>query len=978
MTATRVFEIERNLLPMRRRMLGTTAGLALLSLAGVAQAQQAAAPIQLASAATEATATESAAIDGTEAIVVTGSRITRDGYDAPTPVSVIGLKEIKAESPANIADFVNTLPSVRGSSTAANSSGSLSNGIAGIASINLRALGAQRTLVLLDGQRSVASSTGGIVDVNTFPQALIKQVDVVTGGASSAYGSDAVSGVVNFILDKEFKGLKAEYEYGVTTYGDAPNHKISLTAGIPFAEGRGHILLSGEYFNQQGVDTIDRDWNNAGYFQIDNPAYTATNGLPARLVQAGIGPGQFTPGGLISTGVLKGTYFGQITNGQASINQLTFGPTNGQWMVGGDYLITRVGHLSSNSLVPNEERSSAFGRLSYELSPAITLYGQMAYSRYVGQSFYQQTPSTGVVIKSDNAFVPTAFKATLAANKLSSFTIGTSNAGIPAAGSDNIREVSRYVIGANGGFGMVGKEWTWDAYYQLGVAKTKEGLTNTWNNARMALAQDAVVAGAGNGAGVPAGTIVCRSTLTSPSNGCVPIDRIGVGGITDAALNYIFNNGNQPLRAQTLKQDVAEVNLSTNELFDNWSGPVSFAIGAGYRKESVTGYVDPIFNSGWLYGNYLVTAGSYNVKEVYGETVFPIFKGMDFNGAVRLTDYSTSGSVVTWKTGLTWQVIDDFKLRGTVSRDIRAPNLGELFAPGTARTNTVNVPLPGGAQRTDQFTEKTTGNPLLDPEVAKTYGLGVVFTPSFLPGFAASADYFDIKLKGAIGTVTAQTTTTLCYEQANQAFCNNIQTDATGRITGITLIPFNFAAQTVRGLDLEASYRMPVGPGNLSLRALATHYISNKTDNGIDFPFEGAGVNAGANATPSWNYRVTANYDLEHLGFNLTGRGLSGGVYDNSFIECTSACPVSTVKNRTINNNHIPGAFYLDASVTYRFEVKSAKMEAFFYIRNLFNTDPVLVGNGPTGNNTPAYPQTNRNIYDVLGRVFRMGVRMAI
>ena len=959
---------------LRLRMLGSTAALALFA-AGTAQAQQPTPAIELASADVVAT-TDST--DTAGAIIVTGSRIARNGYDAPTPVSVIGLKELQAEAPANIADFVNTLPSVRGSSTAANSSGSLSNGIAGIASINLRALGANRTLVLLDGQRSVASSTGGIVDVNTFPQALIKQVDVVTGGASSAYGSDAVSGVVNFILDKEFTGLKAEYEYGVTTYGDAPNHKISLSAGIPFAEGRGHVLLSGEYFDQQGVDTIDRDWNNAGYFQIDNPAYTTTNGLPARLVQGGIGPGQFSPGGLISSGVLKGTYFGQITNGQASVNQLSFGPTNGQWMVGGDYLITRVGHLGSNSLVPNEKRASAFGRLSYELSPAITLFGQMAYSRYEGQSFYQQTPSTGVVIKADNAYVPAAFKTTLAANTMSSFTIGTSNAGVPAAGSDNIREVSRYVIGANGSFGLIGKDWTWDAYYQLGVSKTKEGLTNTWNNARMALAQDAVVAGAGNAAGIAAGTIVCRSTLTSPTNGCVPINRIGVGGITDAALSYIFNGGNEPLRAQTLKQDVAEFNIATNELFDNWAGPVSLAFGGGYRKESVTGSVDPQFNSGWLYGNYLVTAGSYNVKEIYGETVFPVFEGMDFNGAVRLTDYSTSGRVTTWKAGLTWQIIEDLKLRGTVSRDIRAPNLGELFAPGTARTNTVNVPLPGGTQRTDQFTEKTTGNPLLNPEVAKTYGVGAVFTPRFLPGFAASADFYDIKLAGAIGTVTAQTTTTLCYEQSNTAFCNNIQTDSAGRITGITLIPFNFAAQTLRGIDLEASYRVAAGPGNLSLRALATHYISNKTNNGIDFPFEGAGVNTGTSATPNWNYRLTANYDLEHLGFNLTGRGLSGGVYDNSYIECQTGCPVSTVKNRTINNNHIAGAFYLDASATYRFAMRSAKLEAFVAIRNLLNTDPVLVGNGPTGNNTPAYPQTNRNLYDTLGRVFRMGVRLAI
>ena len=179
-------------------------------------------------------------------LVVTGSRIVRDGYDAPQPVNVLGTEEIKAEAPANIADFVNTLPSVKGSSTAASSSGSLSNGAAGISALNLRALGTGRTLVLLDGQRSVVSASTGQVDTNTFPQSLIDRVEVVTGGASSAYGSDAVGGVVNFILDKDYTGVKVTSEYGETTYNDNQNWKFNLTAGAPFAGGKGHVLFSAE------------------------------------------------------------------------------------------------------------------------------------------------------------------------------------------------------------------------------------------------------------------------------------------------------------------------------------------------------------------------------------------------------------------------------------------------------------------------------------------------------------------------------------------------------------------------------------------------------------------------------------------------------------------------------------------------------------------------------------------------------------
>lgn len=964
--------------------------------AGPAVAQQVEPPATLTPVATAPDlAPEPQAPEGDDQIVVTGSRIARDGFSAPTPVAVISAKELETESPANVADFVNTLPSVRGSSTAANSSGSLSNGLAGIASVNLRSLGATRTLVLFDGQRSVASATSGVVDVNTFPQGLIERIEVVTGGASSAYGSDAVSGVINFILDHDFQGIKGDYEYGVTTYGDGPNHKVSLTAGTGFAGGRGHIVVSGEAFTQKGQHTIDRDWNQAGFFQIDNPAYVAGNGLPARLVQAGIGTSQFTQGGLISTGPFRGTYFGSIGPAGASLNQLNFGAVNGQWMVGGDYRITRDGHLGSNTLIPDEDRYSLYGRAEYEVADGAKLFVSGSFAHYEGLSYYQQTPSTGVTIQVApsaanggliNAYLPQAFvdrvnayNATPGNTRVNTVAIGTSNIGIPAQGSNNVRDVYRVVGGGEGSFDLLGREWSWDAYVQYSAAEVHEQLINTWNTARLALATDAVRAPAGNAAGIAAGTIVCRSTLTSPSNGCVPINRIGVGGITQAALDYIFTD-EQPLREQKLEQTVSALNFSTKNLFENWQGPVSIAFGAEARAESVRGSVDPKFNSGWIYGNYLVTDGKYTVYEGYIEAVFPLFKGADLNGAYRLTNYSTSGSVSTWKVGLTWQPIDDIRLRGTVSRDIRAPNLGELFAPGTARTNTVNVPLTGGGQRADQFLEQTVGNPRLDPEVAKTYGIGAVLTPGFLPGFAASVDYYNIDLQGAISNYTAQTTVNLCYEQSIQDACANITTTAGvgvtpagAAITGIKLIPFNFVGIRTEGLDFEASYRRPLGAGQLTLRALATHYISLYTDNGVDFPTEAAGQNSGN--VPNWTYRLTAQYDQGPLGLQITGRGLSDGVYDNSFIECQTGCPVSTVKNRTINDNHIDGAFYVDLAANYAFKVKDVGFQAFLSIRNLFDVDPVLVGNGPTGNNTPAYPQTNRNLYDFLGRVYRVGLR---
>jgi iron complex outermembrane receptor protein len=923
-------------------------------------------------------------------IVVTGSRIVRDGYSSPTPVTVLGAADIAAQAPANISDFVNQLPAIAGSGTAATSSGSLSNGIAGVNSISLRGLGAGRTLVLLDGQRSVASTVGGVVDINTFPQDLVERVEVVTGGASAQYGSDAVGGVVNFVLNKSFTGLKLSADQGLSTYGDGHNYRVTASAGLSLLDDRLHVLLNGEYFRQEPVTTIDRSFNDSGYFQINNPAYTATNGQPQRLVGAGVGPATYTAGGLISAGPLRGTYF--LGDGQT--RQLNYGVTNtvsSPWMVGGDYQTTLDGHASTNSLLPKEERIGVFNRTAFDVTENIQVYGQFSWNRYHGSSFYQQTPSTGVTIQRDNAYLQQQYPsvvAALTAAGATSFTMGTSNAGFPVPGSDNVRNVYRYVGGATGKFQLFDKGWKWDAYYQHGVAKTHEGLTNTWNTPRMALAQDAVLAPAGNAAGVAAGTIVCRSTLTNPTNGCVPIDRLGTAGPSAAALAYIY--GAQPYRNETIKEDVASASIS-GQMFDLPGGAASIAFGGEYRKEQISGFVEsqfqPVVNangtttSNWLYGNYLPNDGQYNVKEGFVEVDLPVLKGVDINAAGRYTDYSTSGSVQTWKVGGTYTPIADIKFRGTYSHDIRAPNLQELFAAGTARTNTVI--LPGGAPvgaGSFQFIENTIGNKNLQPETANTWTVGAVVTPSFLPGFSASFDYYDIDISKAIGTITSQNTVDNCYNLSLTAYCSNIVYTG-GALSRIILQPFNFASQREKGFDIEASYRFALEdisaklPGKVALHANVTHYIQNVIDNGI-FPIDYAGVNggslSGSYSAPSWVYRVSAFYDVDPFTFNLVARGFGSGVYGNDYIACTSGCPTSTTRYRTINDNHIDGANYFDASTTVKFRAGGTQGTFTFVVNNVLNKKPVLIGNGPDANNVPAYSQTNRSLYDVVGRVFRV------
>lgn len=894
-----------------------------------------------------------------EEVVVTGSRIVRDGFDAPTPVNVLGSAEILAEAPANIADFVNTLPSVAGSVTASSSSGSLSNGQAGISALNLRALGTGRTLVLFDGQRSVVSAATGQVDTNTFPQSLIARVEVVTGGASSAYGSDAVGGVVNFILDKGYTGLKMTAEYGETTYGDGENWKYNFTAGAPFADGKGHILLSAETVAQDGIHGVSRDWNTKGHFAIRNPNTAA--GQPFYLVTDNVGISSYTPGGLITAGPLRGAYFG--VNG--TVNQLAYGQVSGQWMVGGDWRYTSSLN-GTNSLLPDEDRDSFFGRIAYEITPNINVFGQASYARYEGLSYYIQPTNTGVTIRSDNAFLPASVRAQMTTLGLTSFVMGSSNDDLPWSGSNNIRETSRYVVGADGDFSFLGRDFGWDAYYQHGVTTTQEELTPTWNNTRLALATDAVLNPTTN-------QIVCRSTLTSPTNGCVPLNRFGIGVASPAAIAYVLG---QPRRNQEFVQDVAAVNFTTD--FTGWAGPIDIAFGAEWRNETMDGEVEAQYESGWKYGNYRVTRGEYDVVEGYFETLIPIIEGLDFNGAARYTRYSTSGGVTTWKAGLTYTPIPDITLRASASRDIRAANMSELFDAGTARSNAVSINGVATA-----FVQNLQGNANVQPEVAEGLGLGIVFQPSFLPGFAASIDYYEIKVDGVISFVTAQQTADFCFLNNVQRYCSNLRYQ-NGQLAFIDLFYENLNSLSAKGLDIEASYRtsldafIPSAAGDLTLRAMATNYLENITDNGVT-AIDLAGSNV--SATPDWSYRVTAAYSLDPFTLNIAARGVSDGVISNAYTECTSNCPALRPPFYSINDNQIDGALYFDVSATYAFELgeSAASGEAYVSIKNLFNSEPPLTANPDLlgAENTVGYVQTNRSLYDVLGRTFRVGLRLA-
>jgi outer membrane receptor protein involved in Fe transport len=946
-----------------------------------------------------------ATADAPGAIVVTGTRIVRDGFQAPTPLTVMTQEDIENSSPTNnIADFVNQLPALAGSTRPANSRLNLSSGQAGINALNLRNLGETRTLVLLDGRRSVASTVTGLVDVNTIPQALVERVEVSTGGASAAYGSDAVAGVVNFVLDKDFEGLRATGDIGVTSRGDGFNYSADMTAGTAFADGRGHLTLNAEIAHRDGIFNIDRAWNQTGYVRIQDPTWTSTSTTPQFLIRRQVGAANSTPGGLITASAggtpnaLRGLYFGdggQVL--QYQYGALTFPSPTGAapptLTQGGSWQVNDSGRRIG--LDAEDDRRSVFGRLSFEVSDEVALFAEGSYNWQ--EVYFNAGPnlSTGIVLQANNPFLINALGADRLAG-ITTVTLATTALDLPFRAVNNKREVQRYTVGAEGGFEAFGSSAYWDIYGQYGRADLREQLRNIMHIARLNQATAAVSAPAGNAGGYAAGSIQCAinvdANAANDDRACVPLNRLGIGVADPTAINYVLGD---PYRDQMIEQKVAGANLSLTP-FSTWAGEVSIAVGAEYREEKIRGFVpeeyQPVISAAgtttnrWSVGNYLPTNGKYDVKEAYLETVIPLGLGLEFNGAVRATDYSTAGYVTTWKAGAIWAPTEDIRLRVTRSRDIRAPNLNELYQAGTANSDSVRNPAytPDGANGPASFgySGNQVGNLNLRPEKTDSWNIGGVLSPGFLPGFNASIDYFRIELDQGINTFSAQNIIDLCF-LGNAQFCDAYSVDPARSAPGQPYLlfrtqPFNAANQLVRGIDFDASYRLPLRTADgVTLRGVATRYIKNLFNSGVPgtVPLDSVGSLGGGTGlsaqtvTPKWIYRVSASYDTQGFTATAVGRGVSGGKYVANGIECQTGCPVSTPQAPTYDDNSIDGVFYADLNLTARVDgMGVGEAEVFVNITNLFDANPILL------------PETglaaNSTYSDLLGRAFRVGVRL--
>jgi outer membrane receptor protein involved in Fe transport len=881
-----------------------------------------------------------AAAPQVDEVIVTATRVARAGFEAPTPTTQVGSLDIQKSNVTNIADQLNKVPEFRADSTPATTSHSSQQ--AGGNFLDLRGLGATRTLVLVDGMRFVPTTAASTIDTNVIPVGLIDHVDVVTGGASAAWGSDAVAGVVNLVLKHNLTGLQGEASFGESQHSDDREYHVALSGGTNFAGGDGNIMSGAEYSDNGGVGS-NRSWFQQHWATISNPAYKPGNGQPQDLIVPDVHVSTASLGGVITSGPLKGTQFlpgGGTTPFQYGTNVGSTYMQGGSGIYPGDLV----------DLVTPLQHGAFMARVSYDFSPTLQGFAEAtlgySHSRFNLSTSYE----TGTItIKKDNAFLPTSIVNQMTADNITSFQMGRIN---PDIAYNVVDDANLTMRGAAGLKGQLGGGWTWDANLEVGRTRYSASIYNNILNTNWNQAVDSVIG--------PNGQPVCRSTLTNPTNGCVPLNLFGYGSPSSAAIAYI--TATQSLLTH-IDEQAAQANLHGTP-FSTWAGPVSLATGVEFRREALNQESDANSQAGaFQIGNPRAMSGSYSVEELYAETVVPLVEGatlvknLDLNAAARVTNYSTIGTVETWKVGLSWALNDEWRVRATRSRDIRAPNLNDLYTPYILTFSTITDPQTGKQLTVAQPQE---GNPDLKAEVADTTTAGIVYQPEWLSGLRMSVDYYNIDLKGAVGTLTAQNIINRC-ETNDPSLCQYITRDATGNITTVVRTNINLSEMKTDGVDTEISYNTPLSryferlPGTIDLRLLTSWTDNFITDDGTTVLNTGGVSGTGG---PHWRATASVTYDAGPLRLYAETRYVGPGEYD---------------VNLTYNNNHVNSQTVVNTTVQYTLKHEGDRnLQLFATINNLFDAaPPVAPYNFIFGSPTTA------SLFDVIGRRFTVGARFA-
>ncbi len=903
-----------------------------------------------------------------ESVSVSGSHIKgASTFTAPTPVLVIDSAALSFTAPTNMAEGLKQLPTIAPGGGQTNGGGT---GNSSANFLNLRGLGVTRTLTLLDGRRFTPSGPTGQIDANLIPQGLVSHVDVVNGGASAAYGSDAVGGVVNFVLNKEFTGFKSDVVAGQSQKGDNQELKTAVTYGSDYLDGRGHFIFGGEWAISKGVNGDARDIRRREQNQIPDPTNTT------KLVRAFDIRSPFTSGGLIVNGaggtaannaLIRGIKFGpggtQSPYDYGTLST-TIGTTNG-FQSGGDGF--RLG--TSQEILRPLARKNFFGRTDFKLLEKLTLFVEGSYGE--SQMDQQNSPTTHLLtIQRDNAFlaqVAPDLVARMTSLGVTSFTMNrlTLERGLTESHVNDKNR--RGLVGLNAKLGG----WNWEVSYQRGTNDISIPITNNLVTARMAVAADAVLVG---------GQIVPRSLAANP--GAVAFTPFGAGAPSAAALDYVMGTTQF---AETSSQNVADTKIS-GDLFSLPAGPLAVAAGAQWRSLKSSTTTDALsIAGGYRLANNLPFAGDYSIMEEFAETQIPVVKDFVFakkitaSLAARHTHYSTSGDANVWKAGVVWQLNADLRLRASRSRDIRAPNLNELFSTGRQTNGNISDNFPGGTGLTFQAVPNLAlGNINLKPEVAHSSVVGFVYQPSWLKGASFAVDFYTTKISDAIfvaGGQDAVRESDLNPNSPLAAFVVRGPTAASSRAVIRTYTsPVNLNSEFSRGVDFEMSYRVPLNswfanaqPGSLTVRAVAGYIdeYSRVSPLAPTINIAGNGLANAASGTAAMPH-VRGTLSLAH-----SRKAFS------SFLQLRYIGRMTWDKTRTLgvntDFNAVPSSAFFDGQLAYKlpFGPKRLETEVYLNIQNLL--DKGLVYAPRTGGATPL--PTDPGLFDQVGRMFRVGVR---
>jgi outer membrane receptor protein involved in Fe transport len=957
-------------------------------------------------------------------VQVTGSRIQQTGMTTPTPVTAVSAVELTTLSPGTLAEGLAQLPQFFGSTTTASTGGFFTSPGAG--NLNLRGLGTNRTLTLLNGRRIVSSTRFGGTDINIFPEAMLKSVETVTGGASAAYGTDAIAGVVNFILDTKFTGLRGHAQGGITSKSDNRNGEISMSGGFALGE-RTHVLLSAEAYSQDGVFTVnDRDWYESWGAVTD----------PASNTQTLIRPN------VISTRL---TLDGRIISTNPAIANLQF-QRNGQttpFNYGSPYsLSTNTGSLQSHSvagggsgtdnnsewfnLQPKTARDSMYAYVDHELSSNTTLFVQgiyghnNIYSRNTGGLWGGVTPLT---IFANNAFLPQNVRDLMATNKIASFELGRVGSIEDLAATAATEMDSKTYSGTFGFQSRISSDglfndWNVQGYGQLGSTTTLGTQIGGVRLDRLYLASDAVVNPAN-------GKISCNVTATSGQyQDCVPLNLFGRGNASREAIDWVIGfdpgkkistpifyvndgyasgrtveyvSGADKVASSHIKQKVAELSMD-GKVWNGWgAGPVSTALGTSWREDSIDQIVyapgaNPATDQNlrpvpandaalgirgvpsrdrnvpveMQYSNVPNLYGKVRVLEFYNEWLVPLvsnlpmLRQLNFNGGVRWAEYSGSGAIWAWKLGLDAEITDELRLRGTISKDVRAATLAERFdktgGAGSVRDPKFNnenysITLSGG------------GNPNLNPENADTLTVGAVYRPSWVEGLSASLDWYQVAMTGAIGQLTPQDIVDQCQLGATDLCARIIRNATTNRVELVNAVYLNVNKSKVSGVDMELAYRRAVewfgGGERITARLFGTYLQENSSTNFGAAKVDRASQTGGGLALPEYKASANLRYSRGALSTSVQGRYISSGLLDANEVRLVRA-----------DNNTVDAAFYTDLNVTW--QPVDAKWRVYGNITNAFDVAPPVTASFGTFGGTSS--QTNPALFDLLGRRYMVGV----